>query len=128
MLNAVPRGPQVIQEHNLWNVEFSRERIRVDNPGKIRGANPIIEHRTRHAKSRGKNSVGREMRRSLPREFLYDQVKLSEFLAGKALAEDRGEITGTLRKEREIALGSADVACKDHRFPLCLSPEKTRLG
>jgi hypothetical protein len=43
-----------------------------------------------------------------------------EFLTGKSLFEDGGELAVLLREERQIALRAAYVSSKDHLSPFVL--------
>jgi hypothetical protein len=125
VLDAVSRRAQIIQEHNLGNVEFSRKRLRINGPRKVRGANPIIHDRAGDPETRREDTVGGEVRRGLARKFLNNQFKLRELFAREALLENRCELAASLRKEREVALGTADVARQNHAFPLCIFRAKT---
>src|SRR4029077_5547874 len=53
----------------------------------------------------------------LAREFLYDELELREFFAGKALLEDGCEGAAFFRKECQVALRATNIPRKNHRSP-----------
>ncbi len=125
VLDAVSCRAKVIQEHNLRNVEFPGKRFRIDDPRKVRGAHSIIHDRAGDPESRSEDTVRGEVRRGLMREFLHNQFKPRELFAREALLENGCELAASLREEREVALGTADIARQNHPFPLCVLRAKT---
>jgi len=117
MLDAVPGGAEIVHQHDLVDFEFIFEDARVHHPRKIGGADVIVDHRTGDAETGGDDAIRRKMRGGLAREFLNDQVEGREFLASKALLEDRGELPVLLGKKRKVTLRATDISRKDHLFP-----------
>jgi hypothetical protein len=100
----------------MFDVELFFEIVRVDDPGKIRGTDFVVDHGASDAKTCRSDLLTFQMGPGLAPEFLDDEIELSEFFAGEALFEDRSKLAVFFRKQSEIALGAADIACKNHPF------------
>src|SRR2546429_2824856 len=93
MLEAMPPRAEVIEEHNVRNVQLLDERFGFHDPGEVRGAHAAVDDRTGDAKSGSVNSLAAEMIRSLAGKLLDDQIELRKFLAGKAVAKNRRQVS-----------------------------------
>ena len=72
VLDAVSPRAEVVEQNNVRNVQLLRKDGSVDGPGKIRGADAIVDDRAGDAESSGEDFFTGEMRRGLSREFLGD--------------------------------------------------------
>src|SRR5260370_41845485 len=118
MLDTVAGGAKVIQENDVRNIQLFDEGRGIDDPRKIRRPHAAIDHRPCNAKACGNDAFVAQMIGGLAREFLDDALELRELLACEALLEDGRERAAFFREKRQITLRPANVACKDHLFPL----------
>ncbi len=111
-------GPQVVQKNNVWDVEFLGKSLGIHDPGKIGSAHAAVDDRPGDTEAGGHDAFLAQMSSGLMRKFLGDALELRVLFASEALREDGRESAAIFRQERQITLRPANVACKDHRFPL----------
>jgi hypothetical protein len=114
MLKAMAGGAEIIEENNFFDLEFFFQIFGVDDPGKIGGANFVVNDGTGNAEARSGYALAVEMSPSLAGEFFNDEIKSREFLAGETLLENWRELAPFFREQSNIALCAADVARKNH--------------
>ena len=88
-----------------------------DDPWKICGAHLSIDHWTGNAESSGVNFFMTDMRGGQAREFLDDQIKSRELLAGETVAENQHEFAVFFGKQRQIAFCSTNISGENHPGP-----------
>ena len=88
-----------------------------DDPWQICGAHLSVDHRTSNAKSSGVDFFMTDMRGGQAREFLDDQIKPRELLAGKTVIENQHEFAAFFGKQRQIAFRSTNVSGENHPGP-----------
>src|ERR1700693_2210321 len=98
MFQAVTGRAQVVHQNDGFDGKLSRQSIRVDNPGKIRGMNTIVDDGPRDAETNSRHFLVVKIRSSLAGEFFDDQVELGKFLAGKTLTINELELAILLGK------------------------------
>ena len=98
VLDAVAGSTEVIHEHDLGNIQLRGESAGVYGPGKIGGANSVVNDRASDAEAGGANRGAIEVRLSEPSEFLDNEIKGCKTLAGEALAENGREGTVLFRE------------------------------
>ena len=117
MFDAMASCAKIVHQDNVFEVQFAGEDSGVHGPGKIGGADAIVDDWTGDSETRSANFFFAEMRSGLERELANDQIKLCEILASKTLRENRSEFSVFFRKKRQVALCAANVASKNHRVP-----------
>ncbi len=115
IFDAVTPSAEVVEQNDVLNIQFLGKDGGINHPGKIGGADAIVNDRAGDTEARGFDFFSRKMRGSLARELFGDQIKLCEVLAAKALPKNGDEFAVFFGKQREIALGTTDIARKDQR-------------
>ena len=101
----------------MRNIQLFDQDLGVHSPGEIGGADAIVDDRPGNSKARSADAFRCQVRSSLAREFLYDEIELRKFLAGEPLLEDGCELAVFFRKERKIALRTTNIPRKNHLSP-----------
>ncbi len=108
---------QVVHQDNRIDFRFSGECSRVHYPGEIGRMNAVVDDRPRYAESSSTNLFVQQIRSGLAGKLPNDQLKLGEFLAGKALPKDKFQFAVVFREKGQIAFCTAYVAGENHRPP-----------
>src|SRR5437588_12177136 len=117
MCEAVSTRAQVTHEDHVRKFKLLNQSLVFDDPVKVRGAHAAVDDRAGDAESGSVNLIAAQVLRSLARKFLYDQIESREFLAGKAMTEDRREVAMLLGKQRHVAFGDAELSRRDQLSP-----------
>jgi hypothetical protein len=110
-------GAEVVEQNDVLDVEFLGKDGGVDGPGKIGGADAIVDDRAGDAETGGANFFVTEMGGGDAGKFLGDEIEGGEILAAEALFEDGCEPAAALGKKREVAFGAADITGQNHEIP-----------
>src|SRR5437660_1094881 len=103
--------------NDVLDVELLGKDCGIDGPGKIGGADAIVDDRTGNTKTSGANFFVTEVTSGNAREFLGNEIELRKILAAKTLPENGRQPAAALRKKREVAFGAADITGQYHRIP-----------
>jgi hypothetical protein len=113
----VAPSAEIVEKHDVLDVEFLGEDRGIDGPGKIGGADAIVDDRAGDAKTGGTNFFIAEVGSGDAGKFLGDEIELREILAAKTLFEDGSELATAFRKKGEVAFGTADITGQYHEIP-----------
>ncbi len=115
MIDAVTPRAKIIHQHDALDLHFLRQRVRVDDPGKIGGMDAIADDWAGNAEAGCFDFLVTEVGRGVAREFLDDEVELGKILARESLLVNHVELAIFSGEERKVALGSAHITSQNHR-------------
>src|SRR6202035_2401760 len=125
-VNAISNRLQVVDKGDSLEVEFTRQRRRIDGPGQICDLDLTVMHRTGNTKARVPAVC------SMTRDKLgYDRVEPSIVGAAIHLLSDGLDFVLCNGKVSDSTVGTADVTSQDNHFVLtvgrlCLHPRRCR--
>ena len=107
-------GAEIVEKSDVLDVELLGKHGGVYSPGKIRGADAIVDDGTGNAKTGGADFFVAQMGSGDAGKFFRDEIELREILAAKALLENGRKPAASFGKEREVAFCAADVTGQYH--------------
>ncbi len=125
ILDAVSPGAEIVEKNDVFDGEFLRKNRGVHGPGKIGGADAIVDDRAGDAEACCTDFFVTEMGSGDAGEFLGDEIEGGEILAAETLLENGNEPAAFFGKEREVAFGAADVTGQNHEIPQNAVKQKT---
>jgi hypothetical protein len=117
IFNTVAPCAEVIQKNDVFDVEFLGKHGGIDGPGKIGGADPIVNDRTSDAETSGADFFVAQVRGGYAGKLFGDKIESGEILAAEPLLENGNEPAALFRKKREVAFGAADITGQYHESP-----------
>ena len=117
IFDAVAPGSEIVEKNDVFDVQFLRKDGGVNGPGKIGGADAIVDDRAGDAETSRADFFVTEVRCGYAGKFFGDEIKCGEILAAETLLENRCESATSFGKKREIAFCAADVTGQYHEIP-----------
>ena len=125
IFDAVSPCAEIVEKNDVFDVQFLRKDGGFNGPGKIGGADAIVDDRAGDAETSRADFFVTEVRCGYAGKFFGDEIKGGEILAAETLLENRCESAASFGKKREIAFCAADVTGQYHEIPQNIVKQKT---